>query len=622
MTKPRTSAGLELIPHKSIDRVVNIGYGGDISTRIRGVLTHSDGTVEELFDREGHSYTRNFIDILYYHAAQTYVAYDSVSVDDVSIEHLAIINNSASYGTGFVISAATAASPCRITITGHSGTTLDGYPVRFSGLTYSSGTPSSMNNQTLYLNYISNGVFDVYTNSALTTPFDRSIEGAYDASSGRIWPCSQQIAAVGAGDKDTILHADNDNFSTGSLYLGTNTKAVNIQDTDLEQWDGAMYDGRQSQIRDVPVVSPTRSYIRFTRDFQNTSGASVTVEELGLFCNNSDNTTTPALLLARDLQTIVVPDSSTLTLYFEIETTIDILSGNNEGGITQWFNEMLYRFIAQTSRSVTDRNNANHTESNTSAGFGMVGGAYSEPYGGTRLRPYTGSSGAGRFNHYVGPVVGRDDSTAIAIAQDNYTLGDLVEPGDGIGELWYGGSYVHGLAIRGGGWGSVELTGGGSGSVDDITVNGVSIMSSSVSFNTSLSQTALDVVSNINAYTSSPNYTASAVGRVITIKAAEDVGAGADGYAVVSSTTTITSSDTNIADGNTAEFKVTRLFENRSGESIQIQEVGLFANIDGDYEQQALMSRHIHDGVSGRPSPTTVDNAEVLRVTYTFRATV
>lgn len=96
--------------------------------------------------------------------------------------------------------------------------------------------------------------------------------------------------------------------------------------------------------------------------------------------------------------------------------------------------------------------------------------------------------------------------------------------------------------------GSVTLTGGASGSVDSITVNGVTITSGAVAFNTSLTETAYDVAANINAYTSSPNYTAYNEGPVIYI-ISDALGTTPNGYAVVSSTTTITSTDANMANG-------------------------------------------------------------------------
>jgi len=99
--------------------------------------------------------------------------------------------------------------------------------------------------------------------------------------------------------------------------------------------------------------------------------------------------------------------------------------------------------------------------------------------------------------------------------------------------------------------GSVELTGGASGSVDALTVDGVSIIDNAVPFNTSLAQTASDLADEINSSMSTPDYTASASGAVVTIKAAPGTGAGPNTFAVVTTTTTITKTDTNFSGGVT-----------------------------------------------------------------------
>jgi hypothetical protein len=99
--------------------------------------------------------------------------------------------------------------------------------------------------------------------------------------------------------------------------------------------------------------------------------------------------------------------------------------------------------------------------------------------------------------------------------------------------------------------GTVTLTGGASGSVDSITVNGVNIMSGAVSFTTDLPTTAAAVVTNINLHISTPDYTATSVGPVITITAVTP-GVQTNGYAVVASTTTITASDTDMVGGSDA----------------------------------------------------------------------
>ena len=99
---------------------------------------------------------------------------------------------------------------------------------------------------------------------------------------------------------------------------------------------------------------------------------------------------------------------------------------------------------------------------------------------------------------------------------------------------------------------TVTLTGGAAGSVDMITVDGVNIMSGSVAFTTDLPTTATAVASNINSHTSSPEYTAAAVGAVITISAAIGAGSDPNGYELVVTTTTITSTDTNMSGGSFA----------------------------------------------------------------------
>lgn len=102
--------------------------------------------------------------------------------------------------------------------------------------------------------------------------------------------------------------------------------------------------------------------------------------------------------------------------------------------------------------------------------------------------------------------------------------------------------------------GTVTLDSGASGSVDSITVNGVNIMSGAVAFNTDLPTTATDVASNITANTSSPNYTAVAVGSTITITSVTK-GTSANGFVVTSSTTTITTTDVNMSGANDDTFQ-------------------------------------------------------------------
>jgi hypothetical protein len=99
--------------------------------------------------------------------------------------------------------------------------------------------------------------------------------------------------------------------------------------------------------------------------------------------------------------------------------------------------------------------------------------------------------------------------------------------------------------------GSVTLTSGAAGSVDTIKVNGIDIMSGSVAYVTSLADTATAVAANITAYTSSPNYSAVAVGAQINITATV-AGSAPNGLAVVATATTITTSKVDMYGGSDA----------------------------------------------------------------------
>lgn len=97
--------------------------------------------------------------------------------------------------------------------------------------------------------------------------------------------------------------------------------------------------------------------------------------------------------------------------------------------------------------------------------------------------------------------------------------------------------------------GSVELTGGASGSVDSITVDGVTITDGAVAFNSSLTQTAADLAAEINRSQSSPEYTATSSGAVVTIIAKRGAGAAPNTFVVSGTLSTITATYTDFAGG-------------------------------------------------------------------------
>ena len=136
------------------------------------------------------------------------------------------------------------------------------------------------------------------------------------------------------------------------------------------------------------------------------------------------------------------------------------------------------------------------------------------------------------------------------LAADVYRADIAAVPGEGnVLGVWMLSDVVYALRNRIS-WGTVTLTGGGSGSVDGITVNSVEVMNGAETFDTDLTTTATNVATSINAKTSSPNYTATSVGQVITIRALVE-----NTFTVTSSTTTITSTDANMSGhGTTTEM--------------------------------------------------------------------
>jgi hypothetical protein len=97
--------------------------------------------------------------------------------------------------------------------------------------------------------------------------------------------------------------------------------------------------------------------------------------------------------------------------------------------------------------------------------------------------------------------------------------------------------------------GTVTLN-GLSGSVDMISVDGVDIMSAAVPFSTDIATTASNVAANINAYSSTPNYTATSTAGIITISAVSGTGSTPNGYEVAADTSGMTASCTNMAGGD------------------------------------------------------------------------
>ncbi len=91
--------------------------------------------------------------------------------------------------------------------------------------------------------------------------------------------------------------------------------------------------------------------------------------------------------------------------------------------------------------------------------------------------------------------------------------------------------------------GSITLTGGSAGSVDDVKVNGVSILDAVVPYNTSLTQTATDLAAALNRSATNLDWNASASGAVVTLTTKPQRGPLYASATLVSTTTTLTKTD-------------------------------------------------------------------------------
>ncbi len=152
--------------------------------------------------------------------------------------------------------------------------------------------------------------------------------------------------------------------------------------------------------------------------------------------------------------------------------------------------------------------------------------------------------------------------------------------------------------------GTVTLDTGAAGSVDTLTVNSVAAISGAVSFDTSLTVTAAAVAANINAHTSSPNYTATSSGAVITI-ASVTTGTGSDGYVVASTATTMTTTDVNMAGGAPTAAPTNDVFSTVSD----------VATIYFDTTESTLsfmnISFTINNNLRGKPAIGTLGNVQI-----------
>ncbi len=89
---------------------------------------------------------------------------------------------------------------------------------------------------------------------------------------------------------------------------------------------------------------------------------------------------------------------------------------------------------------------------------------------------------------------------------------------------------------------------GSAGQIDSVSVSGITITSGAVVYATSLTATATALASNINAYTSTPNYRAVARGTIVVIKAVPQTGYPTTGYSLTATASGgMTATSTNLS---------------------------------------------------------------------------
>lgn len=97
--------------------------------------------------------------------------------------------------------------------------------------------------------------------------------------------------------------------------------------------------------------------------------------------------------------------------------------------------------------------------------------------------------------------------------------------------------------------GSIELTAGAAGSITNVTVASVSILDSTVPFNTSLSQTATDLAAALNTSATNLDWTATASTQTVTLTAKPGLGTRYNALTLATTLTTMTKTDTNPSGG-------------------------------------------------------------------------
>jgi hypothetical protein len=283
-----------------------------------------------------------------------------------------------------------------------------------------------------------NGYHEITARTNTTTTINVSTSGTYVNQGAR--------ARILSPVSDSLIRSSLNTFTDAVIRVGRSATA-NVTD---QQWLINEYDESEGAPGETweleytfPIVStPAFNYtnktaeINFSAIVTNNSGASVDINEVGLFMKVYQASFDHRYaLMARDVlpSTLVLGDGASITVNYRIQTVMGASSG---------FTDLLLNGIKilqdpLTSRSLTDIFGSTFSTGESSGAFLAIG-----PSG----NGFVNTTLSGARGQYVGLQVGTGNT---AVAMDDRDLDARVEHGSGSGQMIHYGTIVDNYQIVG-----------------------------------------------------------------------------------------------------------------------------------------------------------------------------
>jgi len=274
--------------------------------------------------------------------------------------------------------------------------------------------------------------FTVVDNNTIEIPV--SSTGSEDISSATLVPGFLSSKARDPFEGNSLQRAKW--FDRLDMYLGRDGSANDLEDFWLRDMIRPGSNAGQLQYNPLtvnePVINLTQqiSTITVTREVQNNTGNPIDVKEIGFasIMGGVDNLTVSTFpegyqwyFFSRDpISTVTINDGSTVSFQYSIRT-----SSQDSGGIMTNFNEMLYRHMANTNRTVKDVNNVDQDDGPSTNQWRTIPRA-----------------GVAEFANRDGVVVG---TSGQVVDEANVSLINEIQQGQNDGELFRSGGYVDAL---------------------------------------------------------------------------------------------------------------------------------------------------------------------------------